>query len=269
MYDGAVGRADSFWRQFVGVRFISFCRTHHEHLRELDCASASFQYFPPLTLKLERDSGRRNAFFWERRPDLAINLAVVLDLCRQLEITELHVHAAPDFDRIKNTSRRRITQAGPISLTWSTWFEQPEDYKAAATASLFFFAPRLREGIGMASLEAMSAGQIVVAPDLPSVNEYVSHATSGILYDPHNPKIELSLNEAALLRMSAAARQKAEIGRSLWLNDVDRLKSLLLHDGRRWSTEDASSRFINDLRAAASRRVFDDSAHRPSKEAGL
>ena len=267
MYDGAIGRADAFWRQFVGARFVSFCREHHEHLVELDCDSTSFQYFPPCKPLQERDPARRTAFFWERRPDLSINLGLVLDLCGQLGVQALHVHAAPDFERSRNNTRSRIMQMGNMSVTWSTWFDQREDYEAAATASLFFFAPRLREGIGMASLEAMSAGQIVVAPDLPSTNEYVGHATTGILYNPQNPQIERSFSETELVNIAIAARQRAEIGRTQWLADVDRLKSLLLDDGRRWSTGDASSRFFNDLRAAASRRAFERSTHRFPTEA--
>ncbi len=261
MYDGAVGRSDRFWQQFVGARFLSFSRVHHEHLVSLETRSASFQFFPEQQVVPDRDFEKPQAFFWERRPDQAVNLRVVLQLCQDVGISSLHVHAAPDFARLARTTPRAAgSRAGDMTITRSQWFERREDYEAISRAPLFYFAPRLQEGIGMAALEAMSAGQIVVAPDRPVMNEYISHGTTGILYDPARPKIDLPLDIDTLARISQAARRKVEFGRSDWLADIDRLKSILLDDGRRWSTEDVSSHFMNDLRRAASRRMFDAQA---------
>ena len=257
MYDGAHGIPDAFWRQFVHARFISFCRVHHEHLEALDCRSTSFQFYPEPRPVPARDVSKRTAFFWERRPDKEVNLGSVVSLCRQLEVTALHVHAAPDFARhARPTSRLNGALIDGVAITRSRWFDSRDEYEAVARDPLFFFAPRLQEGIGMAILEAMSIGQIVVAPDRPTVNEYVSHLTTGILYDPAKPKITCRLDSQALDRMSAAARQKIEFGRADWLADIDRLKSLLLDDGRRCSTRDVSSRFMNSLRRSASERSF-------------
>ena len=258
MFDGAAGVQDVFWRQFVHDRFISFCRLHHEHLEALDCRSACFQFFPELQAVPQRNLIEPDAFFWERRPDTVINLSLVVNLCHQIGVRTLHIHAAPDFLRHARTSSRRSkSQAQGIAISSSDWFDRREDYQAVAGAPVFFFAPRLQEGIGMAVLEAMSRGQIVVAPDRPTVNEYVSHGTTGILYDPEDAKIDLPLGEAIIERMSAAARRKIEDGRADWLIDVDRLKSILLDDRRRWSTRDVSSHFMNLLRRSASKRRFE------------
>ena len=258
MYDGAVGRPDLFWQQFVHATFISFSRTHHEHLETLGCRSAHFAFFPALQPATDYAFVEAGAFFWERRPDTKVNLHSVLQLCRQLDITSLHVHSAPDFESLARPMSRLDPHIEAIKLTRSQWFEKRQDYDVIAGAPLFFFAPRLTEGIGMTVLEAMSRGQIVVAPDLPTVNEYISHGTTGILYNPDNPNISLRLEEAALKQISAAARQKIEYGRADWLADTHRLRSILLNDGQRWSTRDVSSHFMNSLRRSASQRAFAD-----------
>ena len=257
MYDGARGRPDKFWRQFSSSQFISFCRTHHEHLESLGCRSVCFQFFPNPEVVTARDFATREAFFWERRPDTVLNRRLVIDLCRQLGVTSLQLHAAPDFQRhARTTLRGKTTQQGSMKVTETQWLERREDFDVVANASMFYFAPRLYEGIGMAALEAMSRGQIVVAPDLPTLNEYISHGATGILYDPARPEITLSLDPVDLKRMSIAARKKIELGRADWTLDIERMKSFLIDDGRRWKTRDVSSHFMNVLLRSASSRAF-------------
>lgn len=258
MYDGAMGWPDAFWRQFVNATFISFCRKHHEHLESLDCRSVCFRYFPAVPPVKERDTNLRSAFFWARRPDLRIDVDLVLDLCRQLEIAALHVHTASDFARHSrvNTIKLSAMPDGAPAVTHSSWFESQEDYHAVAAEPLFYFAPREFEGIGTAVLEAMARGQIVVAPDRATSNEYVSHMVSGLLYEPDKPVIGPSPGAEDLARMSWTSRLKAEFGRAEWEQDIVRLKSILLDDGRRWATRDDASHFLNSLRAGASARAF-------------
>jgi glycosyltransferase involved in cell wall biosynthesis len=47
-----------------------------------------------------------------------------------------------------------------------------------------YFAPRLREGIGLAFLEAMAMGLLVVAPARPTMTEYLTPGVNGLLYEP-------------------------------------------------------------------------------------
>jgi glycosyltransferase involved in cell wall biosynthesis len=147
-----------------------------------------------------------------------------------------------------------------VDVVVSRWFDRREAFEVAAGGPAFFFAPRPLEGIGMACLEAMARGQIVIAPDLPAANEYVAHLTSGLLYDPVAPPEGTALpmlDDVAVTRMSQAARRKAVEGRRTWLADIDRLKSILADDGRRWSTSDASAAFARTIRAAARARMAD------------
>ena len=258
MYDGAWARPDDFFRQFVNCRFLSFSRALHTRLQRLDQRSASFEYWPAPLPPIERPSERASwsAFFWERKPLDVPNARTVAQQCRALEIKKLHIHAAPDFPAEAMSAhgyRNRDNLAG-VSLTTSTWFESADEFRTVSGQPLFHFAPRLYEGIGMTMLEAMARGQIVVAPDRPTANEYIGHMSSGILYDPDRPTDLPELTEPEAMELSAAARKRVERGHAAWEADRERLVSFLLDDGRRWPTTDSSAHFALAIRRAARAR---------------
>jgi glycosyltransferase involved in cell wall biosynthesis len=122
-------------------------------------------------------------------------------------------------------------------------------------AAHLVFAPRALEGIGMAFLEPMARGQIVVAPDRPTMNEYLRHRTTGLLFDPDRPELDLAPTPAMFAAMSRAAVRTVSLGHARWLADRERLVSIIAADGRRWSTRDHSAHFRNEIRRRASARV--------------
>lgn len=259
MYDAVDTMNEDYWLKFIKHRFISFSRVHHEMLQRIGCTTSYFQYYPDPGEQRERriDAGALDAFFWERRPASAINRHSVTAHCRALGIGRLHVHAIPDF--ASDPGVTAPSDEDGIGLSVSGWFDSPADYAAVAGAPLFFFAPRLVEGIGMASLEAMARGQIVVAPDRPTTDEYVAHLATGLIY-PVDQTAESSfrpLDGETLAMMSRAARRKIVNGRRDWLRDCERLRSLIVDDGQRWSTSDLSSHFVRQTRRAAYRRLDD------------
>ncbi len=262
MYDGAWARPDAFFQQFVTCRFASFSRELHKRLLTLDCRSACFEYWPEPGDAMERsfDRTKWSAFFWERRPQEVPNARTVIQQCRTLSIGKLHLHAAPDFPKDGfgvHGYRFRETVNG-VNVSATTWFEDPAEYHAVSTTPLFYFAPRLYEGIGMATLEAMARGQIVVAPDRPTANQYIGHLSSGILYDPDRPYALPIVNEPQAAELSRAARTRVARGREEWEMDRDRLVSFLLEDGRRWANSDLSAHFGNRLRRAVRARRLKD-----------
>lgn len=252
MYDGARERPETFWRQFVNSRFISFSRALHTMLQRLDQQSTFFQYYPQprdvLSRPVDKDSW--SAFFWERRPATAINAARVARQCHALGIGQLHVHSAPDFpsEAVGRSAYRFRQSISGVSVTASTWFDKREDFQAVMEAPQFHFAPRLYEGIGMTTLEAMASGQVVIAPDTPTANEYIGHMASGILYDPERPFELPVLNSDDVSTLSEGARAKVANGHREWLNDRERLISVIKNDGRSWPASDSSAHFALALR---------------------
>lgn len=261
MYDASWDRTDAFFRQFVNSRFISFSWAMHERLQRLKLRSAMFQYWPePVSSPPERSFARADwsAFFWERRPLESPNARGVMRQCQRLGIGRLHVHLAADFaeDSVPDAAVPR--PRANLCMTTSRWFERPEDYRAVSRAAQFMFAPRLTEGIGMAILEAMAAGQIVIAPNRPTANQTLGHLASGILYDPKRPLDLPAIDEKAAAALSKAALSRVAFGHEDWLRDRPRLVSILNDDGRRWSSGDPSAGFHNALRTAARERLIRD-----------
>jgi len=257
MYDGAAGRPATFWRQFVDAQFISFSRTHHEDLQRLGLKTAYFQYFPEPELAQYDFGSSLSAFFWERRPGQEPKFQSIIKLCEQLGVEALHVHAAPDMGLGPAARLNWPDQfdLGDIKVTVSRWFEDRDDLDKLISKRHFVFAPRALEGIGMSFLEPMARGQIVVAPDRPTMNEYLRHRTNGLLYDFDNVHLDYVPTKQSLQELSRGALRTVSVGHRLWQMDQDRLKSLILNDGRRWSTKDASSHYRNGLQRRASARV--------------
>ena len=104
-----------------------------------------------------------------------------------------------------------------MSIKQTDWFKEQSEYYKTLLASNIFFAPRIKEGIGIAMLEAMSMGMCVVAPDCPTMNEYIKHNVNGLLYDPNNPE-PLDFSNAETL--GEKARSSLEEGRIAWLDKI-------------------------------------------------
>ena len=56
-----------------------------------------------------------------------------------------------------------------------------EAFEAAVREANIVVAPRAREGVGMVMLEAMARGCAVIGLDAPTMNEYITHGSNGIL----------------------------------------------------------------------------------------
>jgi glycosyltransferase involved in cell wall biosynthesis len=95
----------------------------------------------------------------------------------------------------------------------SSWFNSPSEYANYVRQTNVYFAPRTTEGIGMSYLEALSWGLCVVAPDAPTMNEYIVNGVNGILYDPNKPvPLDFSNHQA----LGRAAREACAGGRRAW-----------------------------------------------------
>jgi len=69
----------------------------------------------------------------------------------------------------------------------------------------------------------------VVAPDRPTMNEYVRHGENGLLYDPDHPQA-LDFSNARALGL--AARRSIEHGFVRWQAQIPALQSFILEPAR-------------------------------------
>jgi hypothetical protein len=182
MYDGSANLSDEHWLAARGGAFLNFSRALHERIRMLGLPSKLVKYFPPPAREDALPSfDTLRGFLWLRRPEEGIDVPLVARLFGN-QLSALHVHNAPD-NPYRTQADAGLAAAWPFTITQSTWFERGEDYLARLADCNVFIAPRAAEGIGMAMLEAMARGMLVLANDQPTHNEYICNWVNGVLFN--------------------------------------------------------------------------------------
>jgi len=179
MYDAVVGTTKEMWMDYSDFITINFSKTLHEKLLTYGVQSYYIQYFPEPK-KITNWGEQNSLFFWQRIHEVNINL--LLKVCSGLDLHHVHIHKALDPEKFFIEPREDLD----YTFTYSDWFDDKEEMNELILSSAFYAAPRLYEGIGMSFLEAMAMGRCVVAPNLPTMNEYIEDGKTGFLYDVEN-----------------------------------------------------------------------------------
>jgi len=200
------------WLPFRNARILSFSKHLTARLVRWGFDVKDVQYFPePRKVMNWGNEGR--VFFWNRVE--SINLTIVDALLAASTVRSIHVHCSMDpgetFQAPSDALRRRF------EISESQWFETRDQFTDLMEACSFYIAPRMKEGIGMSFLEAMAHGRCVIAPDHPTMNEYIIHGENGFLYDPEAPR---PLDIRAVRSIQERTLASIEIGRRRW--EVDK-----------------------------------------------
>jgi len=175
MYDAVVGNRNINWLQYCDFKALCFCKKLYDSIRVCGLDAKYVQYF--IGFDREFQEGDENSvFFWQRKE--SINTKTLEVLLGDTDIRHLHIHKA--LDPLQSFELSKTLE---WDVTFSDWFEQSEDYSKCVLNSALYIAPREYEGIGMSFLEAMAMGRCVIAPNHPTMNEYIEDGVNGILYD--------------------------------------------------------------------------------------
>lgn len=206
MYDGSSGMPDEHWRAMSGASIVAFSLALYSKVSRLGARTHLVKYFPePADRSSIPSFEALRAFFWERTPKLGLDEIFVAKLIDE-RFASLHVHKAADGGgNYPEASFQASTE-----ITRSSWFNGRDEYEDELFKSNVFLAPRLSEGIGLSLLEAMARGQLVIANDDSTHNEYIANWHNGIL-------INLSLDSLPPFTFADAAA----IGLSAWQSVVD------------------------------------------------
>lgn len=228
MWDMAHRFTDRAWRKYDGFRFVSFCGALHRRLESLRIRSWRVQYYPQPVPDPPAGEERPRVFFWQRRDEITWDLLRILLQGNPTSEVVLHKAVDPHGTYVAPTAKDRST----YSIRETDWFPSQQDYWNQLAGTDVFVAPRIREGIGLSFLEAMAMGKCVVAADAPTMNEYIEHGVTGLLFDPENPQpLDLSNHRA----IGAAARASVEQGRGRWLQQARELAALDFRRSPMWS----------------------------------
>lgn len=246
MFDDVGHQDDGFWIRQRRYRHLSFSGMIHQSLVRLGIPSLRIQYHPdPNRFEPTTDFSTLRGFFWQRTPGLV--WPTIRKLMGEVRFDHFHLHAAadpPGFDPPLPTPE----ECNRHGITRSDWFDDRSQFTAVCGGSNIYFAPRRTEGIGMAFLEAMAAGKCVVAPDHPTMNEYIQHGKTGLLYDPDRPK-PLDFRQAP--EIGAAARAAMISGYRRWQQQVPALVEFVANPKPLIVSEQASRRCIRQARTRA------------------
>lgn len=224
MYDGCMRLGNEFWAKFSNrddICLINFSDTLHTKLAKLQINSYRFKFFPQPGELANKANQKQRVFFWQRtdRP----SWHTVKTLFSGQHDMQFHLHLAgdPSLSAAIDVDAEKLRH----DISISTWFSDPSEYRSIVAKSDIFVAPREYEGIGMSFLEAMAAGKCVVAPNTPTMNEYITHGVNGLLYDINAPT-PLDFTNAA--EMGRAAHQTVVNGYRLWQWDFEhRMRDIL------------------------------------------
>ena len=222
MFDACPLSTDHFWENYSGIpgiKFINFSKTLHARFLKFGFESRYFQYFPsPQKFPQNRVNAEElSGFFWQRT-DL-LNWNHIRRLIKNADFKRFSIHGAVDLPGFKVVMPTKA-EIEKYSINITKWFPHRDGYFRAVKESDVFFAPRTVEGIGMSFLEAMAAGKCVAAPDNPTMNEYIDHGRTGLLYNPKRPG---PLDFSHVTDISVNARRFVEDGREKWLRVRDDL----------------------------------------------
>lgn len=209
MYDGVVYKTIEEWNEYKDFTIINFSKTLHNYLEINGFESRYVQYFPQ-PMDFINNGAADTLFFWQRTNQIHVNQ--VLSLCKRLDIKKVHVHKALDPDHHFIAVNRRFQ----YDITYSSWFPEKSDLINTISQAAYYVAPRKYEGIGMSFLDAMAMGRCVIAPNYPTMNEYIDNGVNGILYDYESPE-DIVVHDVRELQENAY--QSISVGYKNWLSE--------------------------------------------------
>ena len=214
---------EAFWKRYRNFKVFCFSSTLEHLLSSYGLCVWGVRYFPEIPsrkVSFSQSAGLRG-FFWPRVP--SIDWSCIRRLIGRTDFVRMHLHLTPDLGGslpalIDEDEHFR----GKMSTT--SWMGERGQYLDRLSDSNVFFASRTAEGIGMSFLEAMSLGLCVVAPNAPTMNEYLQDGVNGLLYDPEFP---VALDFSRAKELGVAARSSSEVGRQNWLSSLPKIRSFL------------------------------------------
>lgn len=216
MYDSAINKTASFWAlmRTLPVGIVSFCERMTRDLGRLEFDVLPVQYFPETSIQgPPQRVGARNLMIWQRT-GIGIDTAAKLIGGQKLDRVVLKVDPDPGY----RAQAAKLPKVGGVEVEVVWGHLSKEEYMDLTSLSTIYLAPRKVEGIGMSFLEAMASGAAIVAPNRPTMNEYLEHERTGYLYDLRNPtQIDLEKLDDVRSNGLEALRQ----GRQTWLKSCD------------------------------------------------
>lgn len=191
----------SYWQwkriAWSGMGVISFCDKVTAHAKKCGVKNIlDVRYFPNPSDFPQEEGESKRVFLWERGD-------ISEDTVKKLFPPE----SGYTFD-VKRGDE----------------FLSREEYLSRIAACEIVVAPRRKEGIGMAFLEAMAMGKCVVAHNDATMNEYIKDGVNGILFDADRP---IAIAESQVLSVLSNIHAIKEQFYGAWLEDMKKISNFI------------------------------------------
>lgn len=194
MYDGTGEMAPVHWLSMLDGLFLNFSEVLHKRHISLGLNSVYQKYYPdpqnyPRFSNLS--SNQQSVFFWERQPVSGLSIDWLAHQINEQAFSpqRIHLHQSPDPGQYSKRHPSLVNEIFPSKkITTSTWFHNKTEFLQNLAKFSIYIAPRKAEGIGFSFIDAMACGMVVMAHDMPTMNEYVVHNVNGIIFDTNLPE---------------------------------------------------------------------------------
>jgi hypothetical protein len=238
------------------VRVVAFSDVVEKMAHELNLPVIRLRYFVnPADFPQTSFDGKRVMLYWNRTG--LFYKRFVVKLCHALKVDLLIFRSAID-PRIDERNYYELPpKIGDTHIETHATLTSFADYLALLHRANIYIAPRFKEGVGLAFLEAMACGCFVIGYDQVAMNEYIVHGQNGWLLPAvsehsvwirrgnwfiyrvlnklswkfrgkptgYPPKLTMiqnwdALADADIARMGANARQSMADGYARWLDSI-------------------------------------------------
>ena len=176
MWDQAVRYTQNWWDNLPQkIKIISFSKQIYKRAKLAGLRVLNVKYYPnPAKFPSVDWSQPIGCSYWNRRE--IFRPRQIIEICHLTIINRLDQYINPS---LKYEFRGSLPST---NITYIENYISDDEYKNILNNSHIYLAPRLLEGVGLSFLEAMVGGSLVLAPDSPTMNEYISHMRNGLLF---------------------------------------------------------------------------------------
>jgi hypothetical protein len=186
------------WRR-SGMKVLCFCAEDSVYFSGLGFDTLRVQYAPAPDPVVPR-SLPLSVFFWLRHDAIGWDTLKRLLGVQRPERIVLRIAPDPGHAPVLPSAEDCREYSIEVHEGWMDALR----YRELLGSCSIFMAPRPSEGIGQALLDARAMGLAAVAPDAPTMNEYLRHGDTGYLYDLSAPA-PLDLSDLAGVRQRSLA----------------------------------------------------------------
>jgi len=177
-----------FWKQisYLGIKVLAFSKKISKNIENENIKNLNLSYYiePSNQKKNDNFLSKINIFFWDRG---RIKFEDWIEFFNKDDINEITYF--PKFDPSiiieKEIDYKKKYNEFKINIIKDKFLPKDKFLELSSNCNVFI-APRKKEGIGIATVEAISRGQYIVGFNDSTMNEYIADDKIGFLFDSKN-----------------------------------------------------------------------------------